>query len=210
MFTGLIEELGSIQVIERHERGIRLKVKANAIRDVQPGESISVNGVCLTVTETKKDSISFDVSPETIKAANLGNLRIGDRVNLERAMTLQQRLGGHMVTGHVDVTGTIKEKRAEGEFTIYRVAASPDFLRYVILKGSVAVDGISLTVIGLDKDSFSVAIIPHTASVTTMGFKAVGDTVNLEADIIGKYIERFLEPQRESRLSGLLKEEGYI
>jgi len=210
MFTGLIEELGRIQVIERHGRGIRLKVKANAMRDEQPGDSISVNGVCLTVTETKGEIISFDVSPETIRATNLGNLKIGDRVNLERAMTLQQRLGGHIVTGHVDVTGTINDRRAEGEFTIYRIAAPPDFLRYVILKGSVAVDGISLTVIGVDRDSFSVALIPHTASVTTMGFKTVGDTVNLEADIIGKYIERFLVPQKESRLSGLLKEEGYI
>jgi riboflavin synthase len=178
--------------------------------DLQLGESVSVNGVCLTVIKHKGE-ISFDVSPETLKSTNIGELKVGDKVNLERALKLSDRLGGHLVTGHVDGTGTIREKKLSGEYTFYTFDSSEEILKYIVQKGSIAVDGISLTVVGLDNRSFSVAIIPHTLTATNIGDKGIGDRVNLEVDIIGKYVEKFVSGKESvSGLANMLKEKGFI
>jgi riboflavin synthase len=210
MFTGLVETTGTVASASRTGNGIRLSVKPAVSFDLNPGDSISVNGVCLTVTKHDAE-ISFDVSPETLKSTNLGALRVSDRVNLERALRLSDRLGGHIVTGHVDGTGVIKDKRQTGEYTFYSFDAPAEVLKYVVQKGSITVDGISLTVVGLDSSSFRVAIIPHTLAATNLGEKGVGDRVNLEADIIGKYVERLLgEKGPDTGLMDLLKEEGFV
>ncbi|MBI5026060.1 MAG: riboflavin synthase [Nitrospirae bacterium] len=216
MFTGLVECSGEVSSIKKTPTCARLVVKADLGRDVKIGDSIAVNGVCLTVVNSDS-GIAFDISPETMKSTNLGNLKVRDKVNLERALTPTDRLGGHIVTGHVDAAGTIMERRQTGEYTYYRIEVPEGVMRYLVKKGSVAVDGISLTVVSLDETSFTVAIIPHTMEVTNIGDKTAGDTVNIEADILGKYVERFLsrekieDPHRKD--PGLMKtlmEEGYI
>ncbi|MBI4848720.1 MAG: riboflavin synthase [Nitrospirae bacterium] len=209
MFTGLVETMGTISSVEKTGNGIRLSLKPSADFEVQLGDSVSVNGVCLTVTKSGKDS-SFDVSPETLKSTNLGELKISDKVNLERALRLSDRLGGHIVTGHVDGVGTIKGRKTSGEYTFYTFEAPAEVLRYIVKKGSITVDGISLTVVELNDRSFSVAIIPHTLKVTNLGEKGIGGIVNLEADIIGKYVEKFLgRKDNDNALMDLLKEEGF-
>ena len=220
MFTGLVEISGTLSSVKNRGNGIRLSVKPLSGFEVQPGDSISVNGVCLTVTKIPtgpplpkggREDISFDVSPETLRSSNLGELRTGDRVNLERALRLSDRLGGHIVTGHVDATGTIRDKKQVGEYTFYSFESPPEILKYIVRKGSVAVDGISLTVVELDSRSFSVAIIPHTLAATNLGDKGPGDKVNLEADIIGKYVEKLLGGKESDRgLMELLKEKGFV
>ncbi|HCC69009.1 MAG TPA: riboflavin synthase [Nitrospiraceae bacterium] len=210
MFTGLVECSGEVSLMKKTPTGARLVVKADLGRDVKIGDSIAVNGVCLTVVNFGS-GIAFDISLETMKSTNLGNLKVGDRVNLERALTLTDRLGGHIVTGHVDAVGTIIERRQTGEYTYYRIEVPEGVMRYLVKKGSVAVDGISLTVVSLDETSFTVAIIPHTIKVTNIGDKTAGGTVNIEADILGKYVERFLS--REKKDLGLMEtlmKEGYI
>ena len=166
--------------------------------DPQEGESIAVNGVCLTATAISPRRFSVDISPETLSRTTLGDLKSGSRVNLERALRLADRLGGHLVSGHVDGIGQVVEKRATGQFTVYTITLPPGLERYVIEKGSIAVDGISLTVNSCQEGRFSVAIIPHTAKLTTMGFRGVGDKVNIEVDLIGKYIEKLLSPRGET------------
>jgi riboflavin synthase len=209
MFTGLVEALGIITSIEKTSSGIRLSMKPSTDMKGSIGERIAVNGVCLTATTDRKD-IVFDVSPETMQSTNLGELRANQKVNLERALRLSDRLGGHMVTGHVDAVGTIRERRPEGEYTFYTFDAPPEVLRYIVKKGSVAIDGISLTVIGLDNRSFSVAIIPHTLTATNLGEKNKGDTVNIEIDIIGKYVEKFLgNTENKNDLGALMKKKGF-
>lgn len=210
MFTGLVETFGAVTAVRNTGNGIRLSVKPLSEFEVGLGDSVSVNGVCLTVTKHNGD-ISFDVSPETVRSTNLGNLKISDKINLERALRLSDRLGGHLVTGHVDGIGTIRNKKQAGEYTFYTFEAPAEILRYIVKKGSVAIDGISLTVVDLDHGSFSVAIIPHTAAATNIGEKSIGERVNLEADIIGKYVEKFLgKKETDSNLMGLLKEKGFI
>jgi riboflavin synthase len=210
MFTGLVEVTGTVISVRNTGNGIRLSIKPPTDFEVQLGDSISVNGVCLTVTKHNGD-ISFDVSPETLRSTNLGTLKTGDRVNLERALRLSDRLGGHIVTGHIDGTGSIREKKQAGEYTFYTFESPPEILKYIVKKGSVAVDGISLTVVEVDNRSFSVAIIPHTLAATNIGDKNVGDMVNLEVDIIGKYVEKFLNrTDSDSTLMTLLKEKGFI
>ncbi len=218
MFTGLIETLGTTTFLEKTKSGIRLSVRPLSDMELQVGDSISVNGVCLTVTKqippttplVKGGDIAFDVSPETIQSTNLGELKINDKVNLERALRLTDRLGGHIVTGHVDGIGSIRDKRQKGEYTFYTFEAPEEILKYIIKKGSVAINGISLTVIGLDSRSFSVAIIPHTLTATNIGGKWIGDKVNLEVDIIGKYVEKFLSrKETDSSIMELLKEKGF-
>lgn len=209
MFTGLVEALGNITSIEKAANGMRLSMRPSTDMEAGIGDSIAVNGVCLTATTDKKD-IVFDVSPETMQSTNLGGLKVNQKVNLERALRLSDRLGGHMVTGHVDAVGKIREKRREGEYTFYTFEAPSEILRYIVKKGSVAIDGISLTVTGLDSRSFSVAIIPHTLTATNIGGKDKGDTVNIEIDIIGKYVEKFLlNADNKKGLGELLRENGF-
>jgi riboflavin synthase len=210
MFTGLVETTGAITSLKNMGKGIRLSLRPSDGFDVHTGDSVCINGVCLTVTTHGVD-IDFDVSPETMKSTNLGELRMGDRVNLERALRLSDRLGGHIVTGHVDDTGSIISRKPVGEYTFYTFESANDILKYIVKKGSVAIDGISLTVIELDSRSFSVAIIPHTLSATNLAGKGTGDKVNIEVDIIGKYVEKLLGRKNPgSGLMELLKEEGYV
>ena len=209
MFTGLVEILGSVTSTKSTGNGIRLAMKPTAEFEVALGDSVAINGVCLTVT-TFNGEISFDVSPETLKSTNLGELKSGDKVNLERAMRLSDRLGGHIVSGHVDGIGTITSKKTEGEYTFYSIESPPEVLKYIVQKGSVAIDGISLTVVESDNRSFRIAIIPHTLTATSIGSKGIGDRVNLEADIIGKYVEKLLgKGESGPGLMDLLKQEGF-
>jgi len=210
MFTGLVETKETVSSVTNTGNGVRLSVTQQADFDLQLGESVSVNGVCLTVIKHKGE-ISFDVSPETLKSTNIGELKVGDKVNLERALKLSDRLGGHLVTGHVDGTGMIRGKKLSGEYTFYTFDSSEEILKYIVQKGSIAVDGISLTVVGLDNRSFSVAIIPHTLTATNIGDKGMGDRVNLEVDIIGKYVEKFVAGKESvSGLANMLKEKGFV
>jgi len=209
MFTGLVETLGAITALTHAGNGIRLSLKPLSDYEVRLGDSVSISGVCLTVTNNKGD-ISFDVSPETMKSTNLGELKVGDKVNLERDLRLSDRLGGHIVTGHVDNVGSISSRKPIGEYTFYTFESPPEILKYVVKKGSIAIDGISLTVNDLDSRSFSVAIIPHTLTATNLGEKNIGSRVNLEVDIIGKYVEKLLGKESSGNsLMTLLKEEGF-
>lgn len=215
MFTGLIEALGEVTGMRPAGGGRRLDVRPGfAVSELILGESVAINGVCLTVVAAEGDGMSFDVSPETLKATNLGALSPGDRVNLERAMKMSDRFGGHLVSGHVDASGTVSAVEPAGDYTVYRIAAPGEILDVSIRKGSITVDGISLTIVDLGEKDFSVAIIPHTARETTMGRARVGTRVNLESDLIGKYVARLLEPHETSTkneaLLGLLKKEGYV
>jgi len=189
MFTGIVEEIGAVKALAKSRTGTRLSIlAATVMKDLPIGASISVNGACLTVVAKNKKEFSVDVSPETIAVTNLGKLTAGSPVNLERAMKLNERIGGHLVAGHVDGTGIIRERRQEGNAIILLVEAPKEILRYCIPKGSITVDGISLTINEVADRSFSVSIIPHTARVTTLGLKQQGDTVNVESGLIGKYV----------------------
>jgi riboflavin synthase len=211
MFTGIIEEMGAVRALRQEGGAARLTVSASTVlQGTALGDSISVNGVCLTVVDKKTDEFSADVAVETLKVTNLGELKIGARVNLERALQLSARIGGHLVSGHVDAVGRIRSKRQEANGWRITIDAPEQVLRTVIKKGSIAVDGISLTVADLDKTGLSIAMIPHTAKLTTLGFKSSGDTVNLENDIIGKYVERLLSGRMEQGVSlDVLKENGF-
>ncbi|MFZ5591214.1 MAG: riboflavin synthase [Bacillota bacterium] len=193
MFTGLVEELGKVRSIAKGADSARLYIGASRVLEgTALGDSIAVNGVCLTVVDMGGDYFAADVMAETLARSNLGSLRPGQYVNLERALRLGDRLGGHLVSGHIDAVGTITALERRDIALLVTVSAPPGVLRYVIRKGSVAIDGISLTVVDVGQHSFQVSLIPHTAKVTTLGYKQVGDTVNLEADLIGKYVERLL------------------
>ncbi len=211
MFTGIVEELGSVKALRRDTGAARLTISASTVLEsTLIGDSICVNGVCLTVVEMNRNDFSADVAVETLRVTNLGELKIGAKVNLERALQLSARIGGHLVSGHVDAVGSIREKREEGNGWRIFIEAPAMVLRYVIRKGSIAVDGISLTVADVDTSGFSIAMIPHTAKLTTLGFKAAGDSVNLESDIIGKYVERLLSGRVENGVSlELLKKTGF-
>ena len=216
MFTGIIVELGKIWDIQKIAQGARLHVFSNkVINEANLGDSISINGVCLTVSEMDrtKNILSFDVSFETLKKTTLGELKKGYYVNLEPALTLNTRLGGHLVSGHVEDTGIIKKIENIGDYLKLEIEAKEEILRYCIPKGSIAVDGISLTIVDLYSSSFTVVIIPHTAKMTTIGFKKVGDKVNLETDIIAKYVEKFVNQAtsvKQDRLIAKLKHYGFI
>ena len=196
MFTGIIEELGSVRAIDRRKGGARLEIGASKVlADVRAGDSIAVNGCCLTVVDRGDGWWAADAVIETLERTALGSLERDDPVNLERPLRLSDHLGGHLVQGHVDAVGHVAARTplADGS-TRFTFSAPPDALRYVVEKGSVAVDGISLTVAALGDDSFDVAVIPHTLAVTTLGHKDPGAAVNLEADLIAKYVERLLVP----------------
>lgn len=193
MFTGLVEEVGVVRGISRGRDSARLVVEAPGVAaELKVGDSVAVNGACLTVVEHTPRSFTADVMAETLARTNLGLLEPGDRVNLERALRLGDRLGGHLVTGHIDGVGRIKRRREEDIAVLLEIEAPPEVMRYMVKKGSVAVDGVSLTVADVGRQSFLVSLIPHTAGRTTLGAKKPGEAVNLEADIIGKYVERLL------------------
>lgn len=193
MFTGLIAELGSVQKLSRQGNSYQLTVGAKKVLDnLKIGDSVAVNGVCLTVVELGTAGFTADVMPETVRLTNIGLLSPGSKVNLERTLRLCDGLDGHIVSGHVEGLGTISGKRPEGIAVVTTIDTPTELLKYIIKKGSIAIDGISLTVTEVTDHGFSVSLIPHTAKETTLGFKAVGDKVNLETDIIGKYVERML------------------
>ncbi|MDA8387589.1 MAG: riboflavin synthase [Nitrospiraceae bacterium] len=193
MFTGLVRELGTAVHLRRGASGAKLAVSAPLVsRGVSPGASVAINGVCLTVTAVKGDVLEFDISSETLRATDLGGLRPGEKVNMEPALLAGDALGGHLVSGHVDGVGGIRSKTKTGEAWKLVITAPPSVLKFLVEKGSVTVDGISLTVVDLMPDAFTVVIIPHTAANTTIGFKGPASPVNLEADIIGKYVAKFL------------------
>lgn len=197
MFTGIIEGLGTISSVRPTGQGSRLAVEAGFdLTATKIGDSIAVNGACLTVVTLAGRRFEADVSPETLEKTTFGWVKIGERVNLERALLLSNRVDGHLVSGHVDATGVISGREAVGNATLVTVEVPPDVARYIIPKGSVAVDGISLTVNQCDERSFNVSIIPHTGLVTTIGFKKTGERVNIETDMIGKYVERFLRADK--------------
>ncbi len=218
MFTGIVEEIGQIKGVQRNVKSVRLTVAAGKVlEDVKLGDSIAVNGVCLTVTEFSSASFVADVMPETMKRSNLGSLGSGARVNLERALKLSDRLGGHIVSGHIDGMGQIIGKKQDDNAIWISIEAPPAILRYIIEKGSVAIDGISLTVAYVDDHSFKVSIIPHTQDETTLVGLKVGTKVNLENDLTAKYIEKFLffnkeekKNERSSLTMNLLEENGFL
>ena len=211
MFTGLVVEMGEIVSVTKRDSGARLFLKAESMsKDAQMGDSISVNGTCLTVVEIKGKTLGFDMSDETLKSTNLGSLRAKDRVNLEPSLRLDSRLGGHFVTGHIDGVGIIRSKSVTGDVYKIVIGAGNDITRFLVEKGSVAVDGISLTVVEVLSNGFSIVIIPHTAALTTIGFKGPGDTVNIEVDILGKYVSKFLRKGQDSGLMKALSEEGFM
>lgn len=194
MFTGLIEELGKIQSLELNADGANLLVSASLVTsDIANGDSIAVNGVCLTALDVTPNSFAADVSPETLERTTLGQLAVGSPVNLERAVTPATRLGGHIVQGHVDGRGTFISAVASGDFWTVRIGFSPDLARYFVHKGSVCVEGISLTIAALAADHFEIAVIPKTWEMTNLSSLTPNDPVNLEVDVIAKYVERMLE-----------------
>ncbi len=213
MFTGLIIEMGEVVSIRRRGGAAILSLKSKEVAyNSKIGDSISVNGVCLTVMDKVGDEISFDLSEETLKSTNLGDLKIGERVNLEPSLTPESKIGGHFVTGHVDAVGRIRKKTKMGNMLKFEIEVPKNLKDFLVKKGSIAVDGISLTVVDILTDSFTVVIIPHTAKVTTLGFKDIGDQVNIEADILGKYVVKFLKRTEieDSKFMNTLRREGYI
>jgi riboflavin synthase len=199
MFTGIIEGLGTVTALRPSGEGRRLEVMADFdLSQTGIGDSVAVNGACLTVVALSGRRFTADVSPETLSCTGLGRLAVGERLNLERALRLSDRLDGHLVSGHVDGQGTIAARRPEGNAWVVEINLPESLGRFLIPKGSVAVDGISLTVNRCQGDRFWVSIIPHTAGLTTIGFKPIGAAVNIETDMIGKYVERFLANSRES------------
>ncbi len=195
MFTGIIEELGRVETADG--RADRIDVRAPVVSgDAEPGASVAVNGACLTVVERNGEVLSFDLAAETVRRTTLGELDAGDVVNLERPVTLMTRLGGHMVQGHVDGVGTVRSAEAAEGGSTMTIEVPPELSRYVVEKGSIAVDGVSLTVAAARGDALEVALIPHTLAITTLGRRAPGDVVNLEVDILAKHVERILERTR--------------
>lgn len=193
MFTGIIEEVGKITAVVRGQRSSQLWVQGTVIMDdLKLGDSVAVNGVCLTVSQLSGNKWMADVMSETLRRSNLGDLKGGSAVNLERAMPANGRFGGHMVAGHIDGTGHIIQITKDDNAIIFEIGAPQQILRYIIEKGSIAIDGISLTVVDMTANSFKISVIPHTVKQTILGVKKAGDPVNLENDLVGKYIERLL------------------
>jgi len=194
MFTGIVEELGTVIGIEPLTDSARIRIEGPLVTsDAVHGASIAVNGVCLTVVEFGDGQFSADVMNETLLRSSLGELKAGTRVNLERPVTLAARLGGHLVQGHVDGTGQIVSRTPSENWEIVRISLPDDLGRYVVEKGSITVDGVSLTVVDAERDSFSVSLIPTTLELTTLGYKTAGDPVNLEVDVVAKYVERMMQ-----------------
>lgn len=204
MFTGIIEETGTVESIRRNGINSDLVIRADKVLEgTKIGDSIAVNGICLTVTKLGDRTFTADVMNETLQRSSLSQIRTGNKVNLERAMLNNGRFGGHIVSGHVDGTGTIRQIKKDGIAVWYTVETKPEILRYIVEKGSITIDGISLTVAKLGNNDFSVSIIPHTAKETTLSEKKIGDKVNLENDIVGKYIEKFMTSKPMNTENGI-------
>lgn len=215
MFTGIIEELGEIKSIKSGEKSSVLVIKASKVlQNTRVGDSICTNGVCLTVTKMNGDTFEADVMAETLRRSNLGELRKSSKVNLERALRLEDRLGGHLVSGHIDGVGVVMSIEKEDNATWFQIKIEDSLLRYVVEKGSVAIDGISLTVAYVDDKSFKASIIPHTSKETILLNRGIGDRVNIECDIVGKYIEKLFVKKEESKKTSIdeefLKINGFI
>lgn len=213
MFTGIVEEVGTIKEIKKGSKSAILTIKGDVVtKDSKLGDSIAVNGVCLTVTSLSGNIFTADVMAETMRRTSLGDLSAGSKVNLERAMAANGRFGGHIVSGHIDGTGTIQNFLREDNAVWVTIGAESKILKYIIEKGSIAIDGISLTVAYVDESCFKVSIIPHTASETTLLAKKVGDVVNLENDVVGKYVEKLLgyKDEKESKHSSGISEDFLI
>lgn len=215
MFTGIIESMGKVRGIKRGAQSFQIDIQAEAILDdVKLGDSIAVNGVCLTVNSYDSQHFTADVMPETMDKTTLKHLKSGEYVNLERALRVGDRLGGHIVQGHVDAVGIIKAKEKRDIAYVYTIKAPAQVLHYTVPKGSITVDGISLTVIDVLPDSFTVSLIPHSADQTILGRKQAGDYVNLESDILGRYIEKLLQTGGDKETSSLsvsfLAENGFL
>ncbi len=215
MFSGIIEELGAVKSLDKKGAIFKLQILAARIAlDTQPGQSICVNGACLTAVKVERDLLEFEVMQETIRCTNLGLLKGGDRVNLERALKVDARFDGHLVSGHIDGTGIISKRQSRGSDIVLIVESTVEqILRYIALKGSVALDGVSLTVSDLKAGIFSINLIPYTLDNTTLGLKKEGDIVNIEGDILAKYIDRFLSQSRQYPASNItssfLAEHGF-
>lgn len=210
MFTGIIEEIGTIRGIRRGNRSVVLEVgAAKVLEDTKVGDSIATNGVCLTVTAMGNGGFTADVMPETMERSNLGGLKPGDRVNLERALCLNSRLGGHLVAGHIDGTGRIADRVKDENAVWLTVRAAPEILRYVVDKGSVAIDGVSLTVAYVDEAVFKVSVIPHTQEETTLTGKRAGEVVNLENDMVVKYVEKLMKQPQKALSLDFLQANGF-
>ena len=195
MFTGIVEETGTLRSLSRGSKSCVIHVQCSTVlEDTRIGDSIAVNGICLTVTSMESGGFTADVMNETLSRSSLAQTRPGDPVNLERAMAANGRFGGHIVSGHIDGTGIIREIRDDDNAVWYTLEAPPEILRYVVEKGSIAIDGISLTVARVDDRSFQVSVIPHTRAVTALSSRRVGSPVNLENDIVGKYVEKLMQP----------------
>ncbi|MEJ2683029.1 MAG: riboflavin synthase [Candidatus Sulfobium sp.] len=210
MFTGLVAELGEVAGLAKGTAAARLDIRSSLLSpDAATGDSIAVNGVCLTVVEKRGNLLAFDLSDETLKSTNLGRLGMKDRVNLEPSLRADSKMGGHFVTGHIDGVGKIKSKAVSGGVIKIVINSGGQIAGFLIEKGSVAVDGVSLTVVEVFREGFSIVIIPHTAKMTTVGYREAGDSVNIEADILGKYVARFLGQRKDSGFMRTLVEEGF-
>lgn len=207
MFTGIIEEVGKVSSTPA---GSLVITASDVLAGMKPGGSIAVNGACLTVTAFNTDSFSVNVMPETLKRTNLGLLKAGDGVNLERPLTLGGQLGGHLVQGHVDDSGKVASVVWDGEALLLRFETTPEVMRYTVPKGFIAVDGVSLTITDKDTSSFWVSIVDYTQKYTTLGSKKVGDLVNLEVDIIAKYVEQLSQPRSAGITADFLAEHGFL
>ncbi len=206
MFTGIIEEIGTVNDIKKGVKSCTLFINANIVfDDLKIGDSVAVNGMCTTVVTINNNVFSVDIMAESLRKTSLGSLKKGDKVNLERAMSMTSRFGGHIVSGHVDGVGIIHSFIKEDNATWVTIGANDEILKYIVNKGSITIDGISLTVATLYKDAFAVSIIPHTSKETTLLTKHCGDKVNLECDIIGKYVEKLISPKSETNIEELLK-----
>ncbi len=207
MFTGIIEEVGRVTSAQPKN----LVIAASAVlREMEPGGSIAVNGACLTITSLNTNAFSVDIMLETLVRTNLGLLRVGDRVNLERPLSLGERLSGHLVQGHVDDTGRVASIKWDGRAIIIRFEASPEVMRYIVEKGFIAVDGVSLTVVAKDTSSFQVSVVDYTQQHTILGSRQVGDRVNLEVDIIAKYVEQVSQARSPGMTMDFLQEHGFL